>query len=295
MSRRHATHLCVIGLGVAALLGSPQAQGRQALSVEKVTDHLWVIIGNGGNVAVMPTNDGVLLVDDKFAEDAPDIIAKVKTLTDKPIRYVLNTHQHLDHIGGNGAMMTTGAEVIIQKNARANLMAEKLAALPPLTFSDELQLFLGGKEVQARYLGRGHTNGDAVVYFPSERVLHMGDLFINGSVPFADYSANGSLVEWDKTLENALQLDFETVIPGHGDLATKADLVKWRQALATLRSRARAACAQGTQDLMARLNLPELGMPDRRGAFVTFYQLFERNISGITTVRSSRLRIGLTY
>ena len=109
----------------------------------------------------------------------------------------------------------------------------------------------------------------------------MGDLFINGSVPYADYSAKGSFIEWDKTLENALQLDFDTVIPGHGDVAKKADVVRFRQSLATLKERAKAACAQGSQDLITRLNLPELGMPDRRGVLVTFYQLFERNIVGM--------------
>jgi glyoxylase-like metal-dependent hydrolase (beta-lactamase superfamily II) len=249
--------------------------------MEKISANIWVISGNGGNVAVMPTSEGVLLVDDKFSQDAPDIVAKVKTVSDKPIRYVLNTHQHLDHTGGNEAMMRGLAEVVIHKNARVNMVAEKMDGLPRVTFDNEMQVFLGGKEVHARYLGRGHTNGDAVIYFPVDRVLHTGDLFVNGSVPYADYSANGSIIEWDKTLANILQLDFDTVIPGHGAIAKKADLAKWRQSLATLRSRAKAACATGTQDLIQRLNLPEIGMPDQQGVLFTFYQLFERNIPGL--------------
>jgi len=109
-------------------------------------------------------------------------------------------------------------------------------------------------------VGRGHTNGDAVIYFPSERVLHTGDLFVNGTAPFIDYSAHGSIVEWDKTLEKALEYDVDTIIPGHGPVAKKADLVKWRQTLATLRTRAKAACAGGASDAIQRLDIKDLGM-----------------------------------
>src|SRR5450432_4592498 len=102
------------------------SQGQRApLTMENVSDNLYVIIGNGGNVAVMPTSDGVLLVDDKFAQDAPEILAKVKSVSDKPIRYVLNTHQHGDHTGGNEALLAANAEIVIQKNARANMVTGK--------------------------------------------------------------------------------------------------------------------------------------------------------------------------
>jgi cyclase len=232
-----------------------------------------VIMGNGGNVAAMPTSEGVLLVDDKFALDAPEIVAKVKTISDKPIRYILNTHQHGDHTGGNEAMLAASAEIIIHKNARANMVAGKMPGLPRITYSDETQVFLGGKEVLAKHLGRGHTNGDAVIYFPSERVLHTGDLFVNGGAPFVDYSAGASIVEWDKTLERALEFDFDTVIPGHGPVAKKADLVKWRQTLATLRAHAKAACAGGAADALKRMNLDELGMKPS--------PMFERSIPGM--------------
>jgi len=251
----------------------PQAQQRPPLTMEKVTDNLYVIIGNGGNVAVMPTSDGVLLVDDKFAQDGPEILAKVKSVSDKPIRYVLNTHQHGDHTGGNAALLAASATVIAHKNARANMVTQKMPGLPPITFSDETQVFLGGKEVQARHLGRGHTNGDAVIYFPSERVLHTGDLFVNGGAPFIDYSSGGTIVAWDKTIEEALKYDVDTVIPGHGPVAKKADLMKWRERLATLRSRAKEACAGGTDGALKRLNLQGLDMQPS--------PLFERSMPGM--------------
>ena len=97
--------------------------------MQKVTDRLWVIIGNGGNVAVMPTNEGVLVVDDKFAQDAPEIMAKIKSISDKPVRYVLNTHQHGDHTGGNDAMLALGAQILIHKNARDNMAGREAARI----------------------------------------------------------------------------------------------------------------------------------------------------------------------
>ena len=172
------TRVTLILAGAAGLwVAWAQQQPRPALTIEKVTENLWVIVGNGGNVAVMPTTEGVVVVDDKFAEDAPAILAGIKTITDKPVRYVLNTHHHGDHTGGNAAMLAANAEIILSKNARANMVTGNQPGLPHLTFSDEQQVFLGGKQVVARYLGRGHTNGDAVIYFPAERALHTGDLF----------------------------------------------------------------------------------------------------------------------
>ena len=251
----------VVTVAAALSVVWSQAPTRPPLSMEKVTDNLYVIVGNGGNVAVLPTSEGVILVDDKFAQDAPEILAKVKTVSDKPIRYVLNTHQHGDHTGGNQSLlaMAAPAEIVAHKNARANMVTNKQPGLPGITFSDETQVFLAGKEVRARHLGRGHTNGDAFVYFPSERVLHTGDLFVNGA-PLIDYANGGSLIEWEKTIGKALEYDVDKVIPGHGPVGTKSDLVKWRQTLVTLRSRAADACASGGADAIKQLKLDDLGL-----------------------------------
>jgi glyoxylase-like metal-dependent hydrolase (beta-lactamase superfamily II) len=218
-------------------------------------------MGPGGNVAVMPTSEGVILVDDKYAQNAAEINAKVKTVSDKPIRYVLNTHQHGDHTGGNEALLAANAEIIITKQARANMVAGKQPGLPHVTFTDETQVFLGGKEVAAKYVGRGHTNGDAVVYFPSERVLHTGDLFVSSGAPFCDTNNGGSIKEWDATIKKALEFDFDTVIPGHGAVAKRADLVKWVDTLAAVRTRVKTACAGGAADAASRIDLKDLGMP----------------------------------
>jgi cyclase len=226
-----------------------------------VTDNIYAVMQDGGNVAFMPTSEGVLVVDDKFAQDAPQIMARIKSVTDKPVKYVLNTHQHGDHTGGNDAMMAAGAQILIHKNARANMVTAKQAGLPQITFADEAQVFIGGKAVTARYYGRGHTNGDAVIYFPSERVLHTGDLFVTGGAPFCDTANGGSIKEWDATIERILQLDFDTVIPGHGPVAKKADLRKWMGTIAAIRGKVKTACAGGADTAASRLNLTDLGMP----------------------------------
>ena len=274
MNKTIVVRMAGVVVGIASLwFVWSQAQPRPPLTIEKVTDNLYVIVGNGGNVAVMPTSEGVVLVDDKFAQDAPEIVAKVKSVTSQPIRYVLNTHQHGDHTSGNEAMMAANAEIVIHKNARANMVTGKQPGLPRITFTDETQLFLGGKEVRARYFGRGHTNGDAMIFFPSERALHTGDLFVNGGAPFCDTSNGGSIKDWDKTIQKVLDLDFDTVIPGHGPVAKKADLAKWVQTLAAIRSKIKTACDGGVADAIKRLDLTDLGMKPS--------PLFERGMPGM--------------
>jgi glyoxylase-like metal-dependent hydrolase (beta-lactamase superfamily II) len=273
---KHTLHRFVLSAFALAGLWLAWSQTQPApaqLELQKVTDSLYVIIGSGGNVAFMPTSDGVVVVDDKFAQDAPQILAKVKSVTDKPIRYVLNTHQHGDHTGGNEAMLAANAEIIIHKNARANMVEAKQPGLPRITFSQDSQVFLGGKEVQAHHLGRGHTNGDAVILFPSERVLHMGDLFVNGA-PYCDTANGGSIKEWDQTVRKALQYDFDKVIPGHGSVSTRADLQKWVETVAAVRDRVKKGCAGGpAAEAVKRVDLSDIGL--KTGG------MFDRGVPGM--------------
>ena len=245
----HATwvvHSQATGSGQAA--SKPKPPG--PLKIERVKGDLHLISGEGGNVAAYATADGVVLVDDMFDRNHADILAQVKTVTDKPLRYVINTHQHDDHAGGDFKMLPL-AEVIAHRNVYANLKNLKRPyfedtpgtpiGLPRVTFSDRLDVHLGGKDVEAYYFGRGHTSGDIVVYFPEIRAIHTGDLFISGSrrgVPiYVDAVQGGSLLEWTRTLDRTLQLDFDAVIPGHGPVATKADLMRFNADIAAMRSR----------------------------------------------------------
>jgi cyclase len=248
-----------------------------ALRITKVKGDLYLISGEGGNVAVYVTSEGVVLVDDMFDRNHADILAQVKSVTDKPLRYVLNTHQHDDHAGGDMKMLPI-AEVIAHRNARANLVDIKQPyyedtpgtpiGLPRLTFTDEFSVHLGGKEVRAKYFGRGHTSGDIIVYFPELKAIHTGDLFL-GRTParggtaqtrppgvniYVDYAQGGSFFEWTRTLDGTLQLDFDTVIPGHGPVSTKDDVVKFRSDLETMRTRLVNLVRQSkTKDDMVRV------------------------------------------
>jgi cyclase len=232
------------------------------LKTERVKGDLYMVSGEGGNVALYATSEGVVLVDDMFDRNHADILTQIKSVTNQPLRYVINTHQHDDHAGGDMKMLPI-AEVIAHKNVRANLADIKRPyyedtpgtpiGLPRITFATELAVNLGGKEVQAHYYGRGHTSGDAVIYFPELKVIHTGDLFLatraggRGGVParerppgvpiYVDYVQGGSFLDWSKTMDDMLKLDFDTVIPGHGPVSTHADVVKFRGDLETMRTR----------------------------------------------------------
>jgi glyoxylase-like metal-dependent hydrolase (beta-lactamase superfamily II) len=238
-----------------------QTQAPPQLTLNKVKDDLFEIEGDGGNVAVLVTGEGVILVDDKFDQDHDQIVAKVRSVTAQPIKYIFSTHHHSDHSGGNAKFLPT-VEIISTLNARNNIVEHKqpnAADVVParLAFTQEMSVFLGGKEVRARYYGRGHTNGDAVIYFPSLRTLHTGDLMANAS-PLIDYAGGGSLIEWTKTLDEALKLDFDTVIPGHGAVTTKAGLIAYRNNVEKLRNRVSGLIHQGKgQDEIAKVMTAE--------------------------------------
>ena len=251
---------------------TPEQEAR--LQIREVMDGLYIIPGfdggqSGGNVAVRVTDDGVIIVDDKFPYSFDFITEQVRKVTDQPIKYVLNTHHHDDHSGSNADFLPT-AEVIAHKNARANIVRNNQPGAPRVVFADETAVFLGGVEVQMFHFGRGHTNGDAVAYFPDLRVVHTGDLFVfgqrlNGSTlsPFWDFGNGGSVLEWPATLTRLLALDFDTVIPGHGSIMTKADVRTFRGKLETVIDRVRAEIAAGAtrDDIGSRVDTTDLDWP----------------------------------
>jgi len=258
------TLLLRLSAGILLLAGSWVAYtqnpgARQASNkLNKIADDLYEIEGDGGNVAVYITNEGIILVDDKFEYDFNDILDKVKSVSGQPIKYVLNTHHHGDHTGSNAKFLPT-AEIISHVNARKNIIDLKQPGAPRVTFSQETSVFLGGKEVRARYFGRGHTNGDVMIYFPALKVLHTGDLMA-GSSPLIDYGGGGSLVEWTATLDEALKMDFDTVIPGHGPVAKKADLLAYRNNVGKLKDNISGLIRQGkSKDDIAKVMTTEYG------------------------------------
>lgn len=231
------------------------------LKVNKLSDSFYEIEGDGANVAVRVTDEGVILVDDKHESTHDALVAAIKSVTPQPVKYIFTTHYHEDHSGGNAEFLPT-TQIISTLYTRISILEHKRPndrqtgpnnAAAQVVFTDEMSVFLGGVEVRAHYFGRGHTNGDAVVYFPDLKTVSMGDM-MSGNTPTADYNGGGSLIELVKTISKVLDTyDFDTVIPGHGPVTNRAALVAYRDNAATVISRAQAFIRQGkSQDELAR-------------------------------------------
>jgi cyclase len=260
------------------------AQDRPVLTPEQLSqvqihavagkDGLYVIPGfdgglSGGNVAVLVTDEGVVIVDNKYEYSYPDIMEQLRKVTDQPVRYVLNTHHHFDHAGSNADFMRD-APVIAHRNVRTNIERNEQSGAPEILYDESATVILGGQEVNAYHFGRGHTNGDSVIYFPAQRTVHTGDLFIWGDrldgstlAPFIDYDNGGSAAEWTATLDGLLELDFDTVIPGHGPLLRKVDIRIFRSKFDQLLTRIQVLMGNGvTRDaIVEQLDISDLNWP----------------------------------
>jgi glyoxylase-like metal-dependent hydrolase (beta-lactamase superfamily II) len=213
--------------------------------------------GAGGNIGVSVGEDGVVLVDDQFAPLAPKIRAALEGLTDKPIKFVLNTHFHGDHTGGN-AQFGAQAPIIAHENVRKRLQeggtvggmevkpASK-AALPVITFNDRATIHLNGEDIRAIHFPNGHTDGDSVVFFPQSNVVHMGDDFVTYGFPFVDAHSGGSVSGMIAGVEKVLSMTPPDVkvIPGHGPLSTPEDMRKFVQMLKETRALVAQAANEG--------------------------------------------------
>ena len=266
----------LVVLVVARAAGRQQPTGDPfSTAIMKLKDGLYVIPGydgaaTGGNVAVRVTSDGIIIVDSKIPVLYDDIVAKVKSVSPQPIKYLLNTHQHGDHTGSNAQFAPT-TEILMHRNARANMLKGNLSGPGRIVYTDQQSVFLGGVEVQMRYMGRGHTDGDSVVFFPDLRTVHTGDLVVWGKrsqgtvlTPVMDYNAgNGSGKEWVATLDKMLELDFDTAIPGHGPILTKDQVRTFRNKMQTLNDRVAALIKSGGKktDIQAKVRVDDLGWP----------------------------------
>lgn len=200
-----------------------------------VAGNIHMLEGAGGNIAVSVGPDGVLMVDDQYAPMAAKIAAAITKLDSGPIKFVLNTHWHGDHTGGN-AHFGKGGTLIAQTNVRKRL-AERSGApkesLPVVTYDESASVHFNGEEIRLFYFGPGHTDGDTVIHFTGSGVVHTGDLFVNGRFPFIDLGSGGNLAGLMKIVSQLLKNlpDDVKIIPGHGALATKADLKSYHDML----------------------------------------------------------------
>jgi len=229
------------------------------IKVAKVAGTVYMLQGYGGNIGVSVGPDGVLIVDDQYAPLADKIKAALKGITDKPVKFVLNTHWHFDHTGGNAYFGET-APIIAHENVRkrlesgGNIKAFNMtiapapkSALPVVTFDDKVVVHINGEDIRAIHFPKGHTDGDIVIFFPQSNVVHMGDDFFSGMFPFVDLDSGGSVQGLIADLAQIIPMlppDVK-VIPGHGPLSTLDDLKKFEDMLRGTTAAVAAAMKQG--------------------------------------------------
>ena len=265
--------LAISFLAALALTQAALAQdfSKVEIKTHKLSDTLYMLVGAGGNLGVSIGDDAVFVIDDQYAPLVPKIQAAIAALSPKPVRFVLNTHFHGDHTGGNEALGQAGALIVAHDNVRRRMNSEQFisfvsarvppspkAALPVVTVPGEIRFHLNGDEIHAFHVPRAHTDGDLIVHFSKGDVVHMGDVYFRGMYPFIDTSsggtADGVIAAADRVL--AMSTDKTRIIPGHGPLASKADLQAYRDMLATVTQRIKTLRRDGKSDEQIRAAAP---------------------------------------
>ncbi len=269
---------------VAPARGQDQSFDTVQVRSTRVADRAYMLAGAGGNIGVSIGDSGVILVDDQFAPLTPKVLAAVKALTPLPVRFVLNTHWHGDHTGGNENMRGTGAIVVAHENVRKRMSTEQFlqmfkekvppspaGALPVVTFTDAVSFHLDGQEIRAFHVRNAHTDGDAVVHFRTANVVHMGDTFFNGRYPFIDVSSGGSVDGMIAAADRVLGMigPDTKVIPGHGPVGDRAALKAYRDMLSSARAAVLPHITRGAslQQVIAAKPTAELDATWGKGLF----------------------------
>ena len=257
---RPAALLAAIAMAATAPVPAQQDFSNVEIKAEQLADGVYMLVGAGGNLGLSVGKDAVFLIDDQYAPLTPKIQAAIAAIAKKPVQFVLNTHWHGDHTGGNERFAESGALIVAHDNVRRRMSSEQFldffkmrverspqAALPLVTFSADVTFHINGDDVVAFHCPGAHTDGDAIVHFRRADVIHMGDIFFNGFYPFIDVSSGGSADGVIAAVDRALALATAKtkIIPGHGPLATKADLQAYRDMIATVHARIRSQVAAG--------------------------------------------------
>ncbi len=245
---------------IAAVPAAAQGMEDVQVAATQVAPGVYMLTGRGGNLGLSVGEDFAFLIDDQFAPLTDKIVAAVAEITDRPLRFVLNTHWHGDHTGGNENLGKAGVLIVAHDNVRQRLGTEQFMAafdrtvppspakaLPVVTFTDTVRFHVNGDTLHAHHVPAAHTDGDSIVHFEAADVIHMGDVFFNGMYPFVDLGSGGSVDGVIAAVERALALagDGTKVIPGHGPLADRAGLAAYRDMLKTVRTRVAKLVAEG--------------------------------------------------
>ena len=262
--------------------GGPGGRGAAAgQTVEKIRElkpNLYMITGAGANTLVRVTPEGLIVVDTKLASDEnyKRLMEEIASVSKLPVKYVLNTHHHPDHVGNNQKFIDAGAQVIgldaLKTHMTSDPRTRDIPGPPTVTFAKDYVLRFGGAVVEAHAFGRGHTGDDTMVYFPDAKVVMVSDQITNAT-PIVDFANGGSAVEWTQILDGVLKLDFEMAIPGRGDPKTRADVQAYRTNFAALVSRASAAIKSGASkdQLATQVKTDDLGWQFNPQFFAQLY------------------------
>lgn len=277
-------------LGAHARHQAAPAEAPKVHKVEKVAENVYCIFGQGGNIGLIVTAKHAVLIDDQFERLVPGLLEAVKTITDKPIKYLVNTHGHPDHVGGNVVLAKQVSAIIAHANVRkgmvlaqAKLDPAKRGGLPELALGSEdakerarLNIHLDGAEIHLLHLGPGHTDGDIIVGIPSVLVMHMGDLFFLGMLPYIDGESGGSfdgLVAQITSVASWLP-EGARIIPGHGPVCGKKELLRYRDFLQAVQAHVKANPAKDAAALATSFDGNAWAEWKPRADFVTWETLF---------------------
>ena len=254
------TMSAILGLLVFPALGSAQNFDEIQIRTTRITESIYMLQGSGGNIAVSIGDDGTFIVDDQFAPLTDKIVAAIAELTDHPVDFVVNSHWHYDHTDGNENFGRAGALIVSHDNSRRRMATDQVLSgsnrpqpayaevgLPKITFLESMRFYYNDNTVDVFYTGPGHTDGDAQVYFRDSNVIHTGDMFVRYGLPYIDHGNGGSMDGMIEALWTIAGLinDDTVIIPGHGQLSTRADLLEYRMMLVTIRGRIKDQIARG--------------------------------------------------
>lgn len=305
----NAIRLVLIGTLAACgsvAFGQQQDFSKVEVKVTKVAGNIYMLEGAGGNIAASVGEDGIVIVDDQYAPLADKIRAALKGITDKPLRFIINTHYHFDHTGGN-LPLHDGATIIAHDNVRKRLAsttvlgnggslkmeqaASAKEALPVITFQHDVTLHVNGEDIRALHAPGGHTDGDSIVFFPKSNVVHLGDDFVTYGFPFVDINAGGSTKGMIAALEGAMsQLPADVkVIPGHGPLSTLDDVRRFVTMVKESRSAVEKAVKAGKT--LDQLKQEKVLAPWQKhsGPFISTDMFIETLYSELTGKKSAAL------
>lgn len=243
-------HLFLIASIITSVACSQDRFKDVEITVEKVSEHIYMLQGAGGNIGISTGEDGVFMIDDQFAPLSDKIMAAIKTVSDEPVKFLVNTHFHGDHSGGNENFEAAGALIVAQDNVRKRLSENKKTGLPVITFSEDATFYQNGDDIFLTHVHNAHTDGDALVYFAQSNVLHTGDTFFNGRFPYIDMNRGGSIQgDLEAAQKGLMLINNETkIIPGHGALATRDDYKKYKDMLESVVKEVSKAISMGKSE-----------------------------------------------